>query len=444
LGIVGHCRYDWLVFHNHGYEVKLRDKAVRQMRNKGDKHMHKLTTMPSMLAGILAGLALLAAGCSPIVPPTVPPTAGADAGNTATPAAIEAAPATGVGQDTTGTAAPGVCTPGEGSIAVLLPDSVSSPRWEMDDRRYFDGTLAAAGVNYTISNAQGDPAIQRQQAQQALVEGAKVLILVNLDSESGAGIIADARAAGAHVIDYDRLTIAGPGADIYISFDNLKVGAEMAQTLEPAINALGKEQPRIVQLNGAPTDNNATLVRAGYSSVATPYYDQGKWQLLADKPVPDWDPQQADELFRQILAGAGEEGVDAVFAANDALAGAVVQVLKTQGLPPVVLSGQDATVEGLQNILAGWQTMTVYKSIQQEAATAVIAALTFLNCEGVDTLITTTAINNGERDIPSILLDPVAVTKDNIDSTVIADRFRSWDEICVNEYAQYCPPEEQQ
>ena len=403
--------------------------------------MRMLTTTPSMLAGILAGVALLAAGCSPIVPPA----AGSGAGDAAvTPAAPDEVAATQTGQDDAASpVATDVCTPGEGSIAVLLPDSVSSPRWEMDDRRYFDGALAAAGVGYTISNAQGDPAIQRQQAEQALVEGAKVLILVNLDSESGADIIADARAAGAHVIDYDRLTIKGPGADLYVSFDNLAVGSQMAQTLEPLINGLGKEQPRIVQLNGSPTDNNATLVRAGYSSVATPYYDQGKWQLLADLPVPNWNPQQAGELFAQTLAEAGEGGVDAVFAGNDALAGAVVQVLKTQGLQPVLLSGQDATVEGLQNILAGWQTMTVYKSIQREASTAVIAALTLLNCEGVDTLITNSAVNNGERDIPFIMLDPIAVTKDNIAETVIAEGFRTWDEICIGEYEQFCPPAEQ-
>jgi D-xylose transport system substrate-binding protein len=143
------------------------------------------------------------------------------------------------------------------------------------------------------------------------------------------------------------------------------------------------------------------------------------------------------------LAEAGEGGVDAVFAGNDALAGAVVQVLKTQGLQPVLLSGQDATVEGLQNILSGWQTMTVYKPLLQEASTAVIAALTLLNCEGVDTLITNSVINNGERDIPSILLDPVVVTKDNIADTVIAEGFRTWDEICMGEYEQFCPPVEQ-
>jgi D-xylose transport system substrate-binding protein len=403
--------------------------------------MRKLTTMPSILAGILlVGLAILAAGCSPIVPPA----AGSGAGDAAaTPASATEEAATQAGQDTTGPAAPGACTPGAGSIAVLLPDTISSPRWEMDDRRYFDGALAAAGVDYTILNAQGDPATQRAQAQQVLVEGAKVLVLTNLTSESGAEIIADARAAGAHVIDYDRLTVAGPGADLYVSFDNLAVGSKMAQTLEPLINGLGQEKPRVVQLNGAPTDKNATLVRSGYSGVATPYYNEGKWQLLADQPVPEWDPQQARDIFAQILAEAGEGGVDAVFAGNDALAGAVVQVLKTQGLQPVLLSGQDATVEGLQNILSGWQTMTVYKPLLQEASTAVIAALTLLNCEGVDTLITNSVINNGERDIPSILLDPVVVTKDNIADTVIAEGFRTWDEICMGEYEQFCPPVEQ-
>jgi D-xylose transport system substrate-binding protein len=392
--------------------------------------MRKLTPTPGMLAGILVGLTLLGAGCSPIVPPPAFPATG-DAATTQ------------AGQDMTGATLSAACTPGAGSIAVLLPDTVSSPRWEMDDRRFFDEALSAAGVDYTILNAQGDPAIQRAQAQQALVEGAKVLILVNLGSDSGAEIIADARAAGARVIDYDRLTIAGPGADLYVSFDNLAVGSQMAQTLEPLINGLDTEQPRIVQLNGATTDNNATMVRAGYSVLATPYYNQGQWQLLADQPVPDWDPQQARDIFTQIVAEAGDGGVDAVFAGNDALAGAVVQVLKNQGLAPVLLSGQDATVEGVQNILAGWQTMTVYKPIAGEVAAAVDTALALLNCKDPNTLVTNAVINNGERDIPFIMLDPVVVTKDNVATTVVAAGFRTWDEICIGEYEQFCPPADQ-
>jgi D-xylose transport system substrate-binding protein len=393
---------------------------------------------PSVLAAILVCVTLLVAGCSPIVPPAADPGA--------MPAPTLAAPeepAGEAGQAATGPAAPGVCTPGAGSIAVLLPDSTTSPRWEGDDRRYFDEALTAAGVPYTIYNAQGDPVTQRSQAQQALVEGATVLILVNLGSESGAEIIADARAAGARVIDYDRLTTAGPGADLYVSFDNLAVGAEMADILAPLINGLGKPAPRIVQLNGAPTDNNATLVRAGYSTVATPFYDQGQWQLLADLPVPDWDPEQARALFAQALAEAGDEGVDAVFAGNDALAGAVVQVLKAQGRQPVLLSGQDATIEGLQNILAGWQTMTVYKPIKGEVAVAVEAAVSMLNCKDPNTIVTNSIINNGERDIPFIVLDPITVTKDNIGATVIADGFRTWEEICIGEYEPLCPPADQ-
>ncbi len=391
--------------------------------------MHKPSTMPSMFVISLV-FSLLLGGCNHVVAP-----------GAAVPTDAEVtAEATAETPESDGAAAPAACTPGEGLIAVLLPDTVSSPRWEQDDRRFFDETLAAAGVDYRIENAQGDAVTQRSQAQKALVEGAKVLILTNLDSESGADIIADARAAGARVIDYDRLTTAGPGADLYVSFDNYGVGSLMAQTLEPQINALGLEAPRVVQLNGSPDDNNATLVRAGYSAVATTLYNEGKWQLVADVPVPDWDPLQAQEIFAQVLAEGGEEGVDAVFAGNDALAGAVVQVLKSQGQQPVLLSGQDATVEGLQNILAGWQTMTVYKSIQGEVGVAVEAAVKLLNCTDPNTLVTNSVINNGERDIPFIMLDPVAVTADNIAETVIADGFRTWDEICVDEYEQYCPP----
>lgn len=384
--------------------------------------MRKIATMPGMLAAILLLMTLLLAGCQPVAAP-----GGAAA---ATQPTAEVA------------AAPGVCTPGAGSIAVLLPDS-ETPRWEMDDRRYLEEMLAAAGVPYTVANAQNDGALQLAQAQQALVEGAQVLILTGVDSDAGAAVIAEARAASARVIDYDRLTVTGPGADLHVSFDNFAVGSLMGQTLEPLINGLATSLPGVVQLNGDPGDNNAALVRAGYSSVATPFYTEGRWHLAADQSVPGWEGAAARDLFSQIVAEAGDEPIDAVFAANDVLAAAVVQALKAQGQAPLLLSGQDATVEGLQNILAGWQTMTVYKPIQQEAATAVVAALSFLNCEGVDTLITTTTINNGDADIPAILLDPVAVTKDNIAGTVIADGFRTWDELCVGEYEQFCPAVEE-
>ena len=326
---------------------------------------------------------------------------------------------------------------GEGSIAVLLPDSASSARWEADDRRFFEQAFDAAGVEYTIVNAEGDARTQQTQAEQAITNGAKVILLVNLDSGSGAAIIAQAREAGVKVIDYDRLTIEGPGADIYVSFDNVSVGRLMGETLEPLINALPVDVPQVVQLNGSPTDNNATLFREGYFSVAEPFYNDGSWALVDDQAVPDWDNQQALVIYEQILTAAGGN-VDATFAANDGLAGSVISALKSQGLDPMPVSGQDATVGGIQNILSGWQTMTVYKPIKLEAEAAAAAAIALLKGEDVSTL-TSDTINNGQNDLPFMKLTPIAVTVDNIAETVIADGFRTWEEICVGDFEQYCP-----
>ncbi|MBE2199748.1 MAG: substrate-binding domain-containing protein [Anaerolinea sp.] len=325
----------------------------------------------------------------------------------------------------------------EGMIAVLLPDSATSARWETDDRRFFEQAFTAAGVRYAIVNAEGDARVQQTQAEQAITNGARVILLVNLDSGSGAAIIAQAREAGVKVVDYDRLTIEGPGADVYVSFDNVTVGRLMGETLVPLIDALPTAVPRIVQLNGSPTDNNSTLYRAGYFSVASPRYEAGDWFLVDDQDVPEWDNQQALIIFEQILTAAGGN-VDAVFAANDGLAGSVISALKSQGVAPLPLSGQDATVSGIQNILAGWQSMTVYKPIKLEAEAAARAAIALLRQEDVSVL-TADTIYNGQNEIPFIKLTPIAVTNENIAITVIADGFRTWAEICVGEFVQYCP-----
>ncbi|MCB0248632.1 MAG: substrate-binding domain-containing protein [Anaerolineae bacterium] len=358
----------------------------------------------------------------------------------ATPAPAEpAAPAatTAPAAATEAPAAPTEAAMSEGSIAVLLPDSASSARWEADDRRFFEEAFKAAGVDYTIVNAEGDARMQQTQAEQAITNGAKVLLLVNLDSGSGAAIIAQAREAGVKVIDYDRLTIEGPGADVYVSFDNVSVGRLMGETLEPLIDGLDADPKQVVQLNGSPTDNNATLFREGYYGVAKPHYDAGDWALVADQAVPDWDNQQALTIYEQILTAAGGN-VDATFAANDGLAGSVIAALKAQGADPIPVSGQDATVGGIQNILSGWQSMTVYKPIKLEADAASQAAIALLCGDDVSTL-TADTINNGTSDLPFMKLTPLAVTADNIADTVIADGFRTWDEICVGDFEQYCP-----
>ncbi|MFT5196324.1 MAG: D-xylose transport system substrate-binding protein, partial [Candidatus Promineifilaceae bacterium] len=326
----------------------------------------------------------------------------------------------------------------EGSIWVLLPDSASSARWETDDRRFFEEAFEAAGVEYNIVNAEGDASTQQTQAEQAITAGASVILIVNLDSGSGAAIIENAHAAGVKVIDYDRLTIEGAGADAYVSFDNVQVGATMADVLVPIIDA--QDSPKVVYLNGGPTDNNATLFRDGYSGAAQPFIDSGAWELVDDQWVPGWDNQEALVVFEQILTAANNE-VTAVFAANDGLAGAVIQALDNAGIDPttVPVSGQDATVGGLQQVLAGNQTMSVYKPIKAEAYAAANVAIALASGMDMEELTGGLTLNNGTNDVPFVALAPIGVTASNVAETVIADGFRTWDEICVGDFEQYCP-----
>jgi D-xylose transport system substrate-binding protein len=325
----------------------------------------------------------------------------------------------------------------EGSIAVLLPDSASSARWEADDRRFLSAAFDAAGVDYTIVNAEGDPQTQINQAEQAITNGAKVILMVNLDSGSGAAIIQLARDAGVQVIDYDRLTIEGAGADFYVSFDNEAVGRIQGEGLVAAVEAAGLTNPRVAVLNGSPTDNNATLFANGYNSVIRPLFDSGAWTLVDDQSVPNWDNQEALVIFEQMLTAAGGD-IDAAIAANDGIASSVIAALQNQGLPFIPVTGQDATVGGIQNILAGRQSMTVYKAIKAQAEAAAALAIALLNGEDTS-MMATGAVNNGTNDIPSVLLVPVGVTSANIAETVIADGFRTWEEICVGEFEAFCP-----
>jgi D-xylose transport system substrate-binding protein len=222
-----------------------------------------------------------------------------------------------------------------------------------------------------------------------------------------------------------------------VSFDNVSVGRLMGETLEPIINDLEANPKRIIQLNGSPTDNNAVLFRQGYYGVAKPHYDAGDWVLVDEQAVPGWDSQQALVIYEQMLTAAGGD-VDATFAGNDTLAGSVISALKSQGMNPIPLSGQDATVGGIQNILSGWQTMSVYKPIKIEAEAAARAAIALLQGKDITTIANDT-IHNGQNNIPFLKLTPIAVTKDNIAETVIADGSRSWEEICVGQFEQYCP-----
>jgi D-xylose transport system substrate-binding protein len=339
---------------------------------------------------------------------------------------------------------------GEGSIWVLLPDSATSPRWESDDRRFFDQAFTEAGVDFNIVNAEGDAAQQQSQAEQAIADGASVILLISIDTGSGAAIIDQAKDAGVDVVEYDRFNTGGSGGAAYVSFDNVRVGQTMAEELEPAIDELDVETPRVVMLNGGEEDNNSFLFRQGYAETVEERVDAGDWELVADQHVPGWDNQQAQTLMEQILTDANNN-VDAVFAANDGLANSAINALEAAGIEGAPVSGQDATVAGIQNILLGKQTMTVYKPIEGEAEVAAAVALALRNGEDPADIETEAEFEligiqaedgqpteepEGEGVVPYFALVPIGVTADNIADTVIKDGFRTVEEVCTGEVAQ--------
>jgi D-xylose transport system substrate-binding protein len=319
-------------------------------------------------------------------------------------------------------------------VAVLLPDTQSSVRWETADRPLLAAAFKAAGVPATIQNAQGDKSTQQQQAEQAITNGAKIILLTNLDSGSGAAIEQLAAARGVKVIDYDRLTLKGKAA-YYVSFDNVKVGQLQGEGLVKCLSGVAK--PRIAELNGSPDDNNATLFAQGYNSVLDPLYKGGKATRVADQSVPDWDNQQALTIFEQMLQKSSNK-IDGVLAANDGLGNSVISALKSRKLKQLPVTGQDATTQGLQNIIAGDQCMTVYKAIKKEADAASQLAISLSKGTQPPAGLVNGKSDDGVRQVPSVLLTPVAVTKDNIKDTVLADGFVKRSDLCTGKFAADC------
>ncbi len=318
---------------------------------------------------------------------------------------------------------------GKGKIGVILPDTKSSVRWETKDRPALEAAFKQAGVEYNIQNAEGSADQMATIADGMIADGVTVLAIVNLDSDSGASIQQKAASQGVKTIDYDRLTLGG-SADAYVSFDNTKVGQLQGQGL---VDCLGGKPANVVFLNGSPTDNNATLFSTGAHSVidATPGIKN-----VGEQAVPDWDNDKAVTIFEQLYTAAGGK-VDGVYAANDGLAGSVISILdKNKRAGQVPVTGQDATVEGLQNVLAGTQCMTVYKSATEEAGALAKAAIALANGQKPETN-STSRDDQGNRDVPSVLLTPKSITKDNVD-VVFTDGGQSKDEVCAGKFAAMC------
>ena len=316
-----------------------------------------------------------------------------------------------------------------GKIGVILPDTESSVRWESADRPALEAAFDEAGVEYDIQNAEGDAERMTQIADSMIGSGVTVLAIVNLDSESGAAIQEKAKSQGVATIDYDRLTLGG-AAEYYVSFDNTVVGELQGQGLA---DCLGNKNANIVYLNGSPTDNNATLFAEGAHSVLDKIT---QYKVVGEQPVPEWDNEEAATIFQQLYTAADGK-VDGVLAANDGLGGAAIGILEANGQAgKVPVTGQDATVEGLQNVLAGTQCMTVYKSAKLEAGALAETAIALVNGEDAETTGTVQDVE-GDREVPSILLEPQSITKDNV-GDVIEDGGQSADDVCAGEFADLC------
>jgi D-xylose transport system substrate-binding protein len=286
-----------------------------------------------------------------------------------------------------------------------------------------------------------------------------VIVLTSIDTGSGATIIDTATDAGVEVVEYDRFNTGGPGGAAYVSFDNVAVGRAMGEAMEPAIDALGVDPVEVVALNGGEEDNNSFLFRTGYFETIQPRVDAGDWELVADQHVPGWDNAEAQTIMEQILVDAGNN-VDAAFVANDGMANSAINAIEAAGIGPIPVSGQDATQAGMQNIALGRQTVSVYKPIQDEAGVAAAVALALRAGEDFEDAATSyesplasggsgvsiIGINaddgtpadsaDGDGVVPYVALVPIGVTIDNMADTVIADGFRTIEEVCEGEVAQ--------
>jgi D-xylose transport system substrate-binding protein len=321
-------------------------------------------------------------------------------------------------------------------IALLLPESKTT-RYEAQDRPLFEAKVKALCSDCEIlySNADQDAAKQQSQAEAALTNGANVMVLDPVDSASAASIVTNAKGRGVPVISYDRL-VTNADLDYYISFDNEQVGRLQATSLVDKLKTDGKGSGTIVMINGAPTDNNAKLFKQGAHSVI----DTSGLKVGREFDTPDWSPDRAQQQMEQAITALGKTGFVGVYAANDGTGGGAIAAMKGQGVNPATIpvTGQDAELAAIQRLLIGEQYMTVYKAIKPEAEAAAQLAVDLLNKRTPAAGLVTGNVNNGREDVPSVLLEPVAVTKENVKDTVVKDNFLTPEQICAGPAASAC------
>jgi len=330
---------------------------------------------------------------------------------------------------------------GKGSVAAILPDTVSSARYTEFDAPDLSEALAAAGLSpsqFSVQNAQGSDPTELSDAQAAITNGATVLIMDPLDSGVGAQIESYAKSHGVDVIDYDRLTLGG-SRQFYVSFNNVAVGTLIGNGFTACVTAEHVAKPNVLVMKGAPTDNNATLFAQGYNAVLAPLFANGSY-VNVGTPPGTWTPDVAETEFQQEYTA--HKNINSVVTPNDENAAPIIQFLQRQGVKANTfpVTGQDATLVGLQNILSGYQCGTVYKPVFEEAEAAVALAM-YLRASKVPpaSLVNSTTMDSTANiSVPSVLLTPEWVTTANMNTTVISDNFVPAQQLCVAQYAALC------
>jgi D-xylose transport system substrate-binding protein len=280
----------------------------------------------------------------------------------------------------------------------------------------------AAGIDFRLQISDNDAARQLAQCENLLAQDVDILILAPHDASSASVIIEKAAKAGIQVVSYDRLVTDSPLDYYYLSFDNVKVGELQGEFITKKV-AKGS----YIVLAGSPTDNNAKLFREGAMKFIKPLADKGDIKIVMDQFVKDWQPSEAQKLCEQALTANGNK-IDAVLAPNDGTAGGCIQALAAQGLAgKVPITGQDAELSGAIRIVQGVQSMTIFKDTRELGKQAVKMALDLANGKAIDTK--GRVVNNGKRDVPSVLLTPYIVTKENLDERLIASGYLTKDKV---------------
>jgi D-xylose transport system substrate-binding protein len=330
---------------------------------------------------------------------------------------------------------------GKGNVDVILPDTTSSTRYTEFDAPYLDEAFKDAGLKsgqYKVQNADGSDSTFITDAEADVSSGAKVLLIDPEDSGTGETVESYAAAHNVKVIDYDRLTLGGSRA-YYVSFNNTFVGTLLGQGLQSCVSAWGVTNPKVIVMHGAVTDNNATLFANGYDAVLAPDFASKGWVDVAN-PAGTWTPTVAETEFQQAFTA--NPSANALLSPNDENAAPIITYLQSLGIKPDTfpVTGQDATLVGLQNIIAGYQCGTVYKPIYLEAQSA--AALAMYLRAGVKPPkgLVNGAVNDSVSsvEVPSILETPEWVTTSNMEKTIIADKFVPASQICAGSYAADC------